>query len=68
MFNIVFKKVMEKAKRFFEVTIFKQYALADGLGRMLFDTGWEDMHPESKKTKPSDDPKIRALNAVLENP
>jgi len=48
-FSIVVKKVMEKAKRFFEVTIFKQYALADGLGRILFETGWEDMHPESKK-------------------
>lgn len=48
-FSIVFKKVMEKAKRFFEVTIFKQYALADGLGRLLFETGWQDMHPESKK-------------------
>lgn len=48
-FNIVFKKVMEKAKRFFEVTIFKQYALADGLGRMLYETGWEDMHPEDRK-------------------
>ena len=48
-FSIVFKKVMEKAKRFFEVTIFRQYALADGLGRMLFETGWQDMHPEGKK-------------------
>jgi hypothetical protein len=46
--NIMFKKVMEKAKRFFEVTIFRQYALADGLGRMLFETGWQDMHPEGK--------------------
>lgn len=48
-FSIVFKKVMEKAKRFFEVTIFKQYALADGLGRMLHETGWQDMLPEHKK-------------------
>lgn len=47
-FSIVFKKLMEKAKRFFEVTIFKQYALADGLGHMLFESGWQDMHPETK--------------------
>jgi hypothetical protein len=48
-FSIVFKKVMERAKRFFEVTIFRQYALADGLGRMLYETGWQDMHPENRK-------------------
>ncbi|MCE5300603.1 MAG: hypothetical protein LLG37_07005 [Spirochaetia bacterium] len=43
------KNIMAEAKRFFEVTIFKQYALTDGPGRILFETGWEDMHPESKK-------------------
>lgn len=48
-FSIVFKKLMEKAKRFFEVSIFKQYALADGLGHMLHETGWEDMCPETRK-------------------
>jgi len=50
-FSIVFKKLMEKAKRFFEVSIFKQYALADGLGRMLYESGWDDMlkfYPEGK--------------------
>ena len=50
-FSIVFKKLMEKAKRFFEVSIFKQYALADGLGRMLYESGWDDklkFYPEGK--------------------
>jgi len=51
-FSIVFKKLMEKAKRFFEVSIFKQYALADGLGHLLFESGWQDMQPDTgKKSK-----------------
>ena len=48
-FSIVFKKLMEKAKRFFEVSIFKQYALADGLGHMLYEAGWEDLCSETRK-------------------
>ncbi|MCE5299871.1 MAG: transposase [Spirochaetia bacterium] len=57
-YSIVVKKVMEKAKRFFEVTIFKQYALADGIGRILLETGWEGMRHREQKTKPADDAKI----------
>lgn len=48
-FSVVFKKIMEKAKRFFEVNIFKNYALADGIEHMLHKTGWEDMYPEIKR-------------------
>ncbi len=48
-FSIVFKKLMEKAKRFFEVSIFKQYALADGIGHLLFESGWQDMYPDIEK-------------------
>ncbi len=35
-FSIVFKKFVEKAKRFFEVSIFKQYALVDGYNGLGF--------------------------------
>jgi len=36
--NLIFKKVCEKAKRFYEIATFYQYALADGLHRLLFAT------------------------------
>lgn len=34
--NLIFKKVCEKAKRFYEVATFYQYAVADGIHRLLF--------------------------------
>ena len=34
--NLLFKKVCEKAKRFYEVASFYQYAVADGIHRLLF--------------------------------
>jgi len=34
--SILLKKVFEKSKRFFEVPKFKQYAIADGIYRLLF--------------------------------
>jgi len=34
--NILLKKVYEKAKRFFEIPDFRQYAIADGIYRILF--------------------------------
>ena len=34
--NLIFKKVCEKAKRFYEVSAFFQYAIADGIHRLLF--------------------------------
>lgn len=34
--NLLFKKVCEKAKRFYEVAGFYQYAVADGIHRLLF--------------------------------
>jgi hypothetical protein len=36
--NILLKKILEKAKRFFEEPVFKQYAIADGIYRVLFNT------------------------------
>ena len=34
--NLLFKKVCEKAQRFYEVASFYQYAVADGVYRLLF--------------------------------
>ena len=34
--NILLKKIFEKAKRFFEIPKFKQYAIADGIYKILF--------------------------------
>lgn len=34
--NIIFKKIWEKAKRFYEMVSFYQYAVADGIHRLLF--------------------------------
>lgn len=40
--NILLKKILEKAKRFFQVPVFRQYAIADGIYRILFNTSWQD--------------------------
>jgi hypothetical protein len=34
--NILLKKLFEKAKKFFEIPDFKQYAIADGIYEILF--------------------------------
>jgi len=34
--NLLLKKIYERAKRFFEIPDFKQYAIADGIYRILF--------------------------------
>ena len=34
--NILLRKLYEKAKRFFEIPDFKQYAIADGIYKVLF--------------------------------
>ncbi len=34
--NILLKKIFEKAKRFFEIPEFRQYAIADGIYSILF--------------------------------
>jgi hypothetical protein len=47
--NILLKKIYEKAKRFFEIPDFKQYAIADGIYRLLFGqkTGVQEELPKS---------------------
>lgn len=34
--NILLKKLYDRAKRFFEIPEFKQYAIADGIDKILF--------------------------------
>jgi len=46
--NILLKKIYEKAKRFFQIPAFKQYAIADGIYRILFNTRWK--YSRNKKT------------------
>jgi len=44
--SILLEKILEKAKRFFEVPVFKHYAIADGIYRLLFNQQWM---PENKE-------------------
>ena len=39
--NILLKKLFEKAKRFFEIPQFRQYAIADGIYKILFSSKQE---------------------------
>lgn len=48
--DVLLKKIYEKAKRFFEIPSFNQYALADGIHRILFGTKWQN--PWEKKILP----------------
>lgn len=50
--NILLKKILEKAKRFFQIPVFKQYAIADGIYRILFGTKW-DMEEKIPKREPN---------------
>jgi hypothetical protein len=43
--NILLEKILEKAKRFFEVPVFKYYAIADGIYRLLFNQKWAAFKP-----------------------
>jgi hypothetical protein len=47
--NILLKKILEKAKRFFEVPVFKHYAVADGIHRLLFNKKWEAENVAQKR-------------------
>ena len=49
--NILLKKLCEKAKRFFQVPTFKQYALADGIFRIFFNRAWKS--PWKTKNEPA---------------
>lgn len=45
--GILLSKIFVKAKRFFAIPAFKQYALADGIYRILFNAKWNSIHPEN---------------------
>lgn len=51
--NILLKKILEKAKRFFQIPVFKHYAIADGIYRILFGVKWEspDKIPKENTTQ-----------------
>lgn len=50
--KILLEKILEKAKRFFEVPVFKHYAVADGIYRLLFNKKWQpDVSGERAKNK-----------------
>lgn len=46
--NILLKKISEKAKRFFEVPVFKHDAIADGIYRLLFNKKWIEENEEER--------------------
>lgn len=52
--NILIDKIIAKAKRFFEVPVFKHYAIADGIYRILFNRKWDT----SKIQDPQDDTQL----------
>ena len=39
--KILLNKIIEKAKRFFQIPAFKHYAVADGIFRLLFNLKWD---------------------------
>ena len=51
--NILLRKILTKAKRFFEIPVFKHYAVADGIAPLFFNLGWEsrigEVEPENKR-------------------
>ena len=61
--SILLKKLCEKAKRFFEIPTFKQYALADGIFRIFFNTAWKN--PWKKKNDNSADKQLLLFPLAL---
>lgn len=49
--TVLVKKICEKAKRFFQIPAFNQYALADGIYRILFGTQWVDPWEDEASSK-----------------
>ena len=45
--SILLTKILKKAKRFFEIPTFKQYAIADGISHILFNTRWSTRQAKS---------------------
>jgi len=51
--KILLNKIIERAKRFFQIPAFKHYAVADGIFRLLFNSKWnpEEIEYEDKDSK-----------------
>ena len=47
--KILLSKILEKAKRFFQIPSFKHYAIADGIFRLLFNLRWESKGIEKEE-------------------
>lgn len=47
--SILLDKILAKARRFFEIPVFKHYAVADGIAHLLFNLKWHDR--EEKETE-----------------
>jgi hypothetical protein len=60
--GILLAKILVKAKRFFAIPAFKQYAIADGIHRILFNAKWDSIYDK----KPDYDPKQRLFAFALE--
>ena len=50
--SLLISKIIEKAKRFFEVPVFKHYAVADGIYRILFNRRWDNTKAKEQKRNP----------------
>lgn len=46
--SILLDKIIERAKRFFQVPVFKHYAVADGIYRLLFNKRWDEKDIEEE--------------------
>ena len=46
--SILLDKIIERAKRFFQVPAFKHYAVADGIYRLLFNKRWREKDIEDE--------------------
>lgn len=46
--KILLSKILEKAKRFFQIPVFKHYAIADGIFRLLFNLKWNPKEAENE--------------------
>jgi len=53
--NILLHKILERAKRFFQIPAFKHYAVADGIYRLLFHARWKD---ETEENSPPADSQL----------
>ena len=55
--NLIFKKVCQKAKRFYEIAAFYHYAVADGIHRLLF-ASRTGPHPPRPRVRPANSSSI----------